>query len=190
MVSPPALAKRDDVAPEACACSRQDEKSVAPSGCRTAPSTLPPLASRLFGGLLFEIVAERVVGGDEEPLLAAVLRDRLAEAVPIGPGVVGPVHGVGRALCARSAARCRRPNRSTTLFFSRAMSPTASATAELGMSTIMSTPSFSYQRRAMPVPMSGLFWWSAERTSTLRLRLLAAVILDRHLRGDDRTGPW
>ncbi|MNV88935.1 hypothetical protein D3C71_1831850 [compost metagenome] len=45
MVSPPPLARPSTCAFEACACSRNDEKSVADSGCRTLPTTLPPLAS-------------------------------------------------------------------------------------------------------------------------------------------------
>src|SRR3546814_4189691 len=45
MVSPPALARPITLAPEACACSRNEEKSLVLSGCRTAPSTLPTAAS-------------------------------------------------------------------------------------------------------------------------------------------------
>src|SRR6478672_1349588 len=44
MVSPPALARPMILAFDACACSRNDEKSEVLSGWRTAPSTLPPLA--------------------------------------------------------------------------------------------------------------------------------------------------
>ena len=40
----------------------------------------------------------------------------------------------------------------------RAISCTASAVPELGMSTISCTPSVSYQRRATDEAMSGLFW--------------------------------
>src|SRR5687768_5061703 len=43
MVSPPALARPTILAFEVCACSRNDEKSLVLSGCRTLPSTLPPL---------------------------------------------------------------------------------------------------------------------------------------------------
>ncbi len=41
----------------------------------------------------------------------------------------------------------------------------ASATEEVVSSVIMSTFSTSYQRRAMALPRSGLFWWSAEMIS-------------------------
>ncbi len=48
-------------------------------------------------GVALERVAERVVGGDEEPGVAAGLDDGVAGAVGEHPGVVGPVHGVRRA---------------------------------------------------------------------------------------------
>src|SRR5258706_4533260 len=43
----------------------------------------------------------------------------------------------------------------------------ASATDEVGTSTITSTPSASYHLLAIWEPTSGLFWWSANTTSTL-----------------------
>ena len=52
------------------------------------------------------------------------------------------------------------------LFFSRVSAETGSATEEVGTSKIASTFSLSYQLRAMETPTSGLFWWSAEITST------------------------
>src|SRR5262245_3251492 len=42
VVSPPALAMPMILALEACACSRNEEKSAVFSGCLTAPITLPP----------------------------------------------------------------------------------------------------------------------------------------------------
>ena len=47
-----------------------------------------------------------------------------------------------------------------SFFFSLAMFCTARPTAETGTSTIRSTCSVSYQRRAIALPMSGLSWWS------------------------------
>ena len=44
IVSPPALARPMILAFDACACSRNDEKSCVFSGCRTLPRTLPPPA--------------------------------------------------------------------------------------------------------------------------------------------------
>ena len=61
------------------------------------------------------------------------------------------------------------PEFRNTLFFSRAMPLMASATEEVGTSTIASTP-WSYHWRAMLAPTSGLFWWSAETTSTAKPR--------------------
>src|ERR1700729_3634785 len=45
IVSPPALARPITLAFDACACSRNDEKSLVFSGWLTLPKTLPPLAS-------------------------------------------------------------------------------------------------------------------------------------------------
>jgi len=53
-----------------------------------------------------------------------------------------------------------------TRFFSRVTPETASATALLGTSTIMSTPSRSSHCRDNETPTSGRFWWSATSTST------------------------
>src|SRR5262245_22388675 len=47
---------------------------------------------------------------------------------------------------------------------------TASATPEFGVSKIASTLSTSYHWRAIAEPTSGLFWWSAEITSTFSPR--------------------
>jgi hypothetical protein len=122
--------------------------------------------------LFFKILAERIVRRDEEPGLAARLENATRERVTVRPGIVGPMNEIGRALAPVSSA-VPAPEPIATLFFSRTMSPTASATAEFGRSTIMSTPSTSSQRRAMPAPTSGLFWWSAETTSTFRFDCLA-----------------
>src|SRR3954447_3803387 len=44
MVSPPALDRPRICALLDCACSRNDEKSLADGGCRTEPRTVPPAA--------------------------------------------------------------------------------------------------------------------------------------------------
>src|SRR5689334_16288952 len=67
------------------------------------------------------------------------------------------------------SAEVAAPDTTNTLFFSFVTSLTASATPELGTSTIMSTPSASYHLRAIADPTSGLLRWSPETTSTLRL---------------------
>src|SRR5829696_3106018 len=44
IVSPPAFARPRICALLDCACSRNDEKSLADSGCRTEPTAVPPAA--------------------------------------------------------------------------------------------------------------------------------------------------
>src|SRR3546814_17999006 len=58
-----------------------------------------------FAGLAFERMAEGVVGGQEEPRVAAVSDQRLAGAVREGGGVVGPVDAGGRARLVRVIRR-------------------------------------------------------------------------------------
>src|SRR3546814_10063542 len=58
-----------------------------------------------FAGLAFERMAEGVVGGQEEPRVAAVPDQRLAGAVREGGGVVGPVDAGGRARLVRVVRR-------------------------------------------------------------------------------------
>ena len=48
-------------------------------------------------GVALERIAEGIVGGEEEPGIAAALYNRVAGAVRQRPGVVDPVYGVGRA---------------------------------------------------------------------------------------------
>ena len=80
------------------------------------------------------------------------------------------------------------PELRNTLFFSRVIWLTASATDEFGTSTIMSTPSWSYHCRAMLEPMSALFWWSANTTSIF-MPLAAAPKSSIALRAA-HTEPW
>src|SRR6478752_5145369 len=84
-VSPPAFASPITLAFEACACSRNDEKSDVLSGWRTLPSTLP------------QVLAEGVVGGEEEPGVEARLYGRKAGHVGLAVGVEHIVDGVGTA---------------------------------------------------------------------------------------------
>ena len=49
-------------------------------------------------GIAFERMAEGIVGGEEEPGVAAGLHQRLAGAIGEHPGVISPVHGIGIAL--------------------------------------------------------------------------------------------
>ena len=63
-------------------------------------------------------------------------------------------------------AEVAAPEFRNAFFFSRVIWFTASATDEVGTSTIASTLSVSNHWRAMLAPTSGLFWWSAETIST------------------------
>ena len=67
------------------------------SGCLTPPSTLPPLAVTTALVSRSSACAEGVVGGQEEPGVAAGLGQRLAGAVGEHVGVVGVGDGVGVA---------------------------------------------------------------------------------------------
>src|SRR5205823_5741424 len=53
-----------------------------------------------FGGLFFQIVTKGVIGGQKKPFLAALGDHGFAEATAVGVGIIGPVHGVRRALFA------------------------------------------------------------------------------------------
>src|SRR5688500_2891160 len=70
------------------------------------------------------------------------------------------------ALPVRSAEAA--PETRNAFFLSLVLWFTASATDEVGTSTITSTPSASYHLLAIGEPMSGLFWWSAAMISTVR----------------------
>ena len=111
MVSPPALARPRICALLDCACSMNDEKSLAESGARTEPTTLPPDGQHDLGRVGLQLRAERVVGGQEVPALAAGLDDGGCGALGQRDRVVGVVHGVRRALLVgqRRAARADRP---------------------------------------------------------------------------------
>ena len=65
---------------------------------------------------------------------------------------------------------------------------TASATPELGTSTMTSTLSASYHWRAIWEPTSALFWWSAEMISTF-MPFLAASKSSTAMRAAT-TEPW
>ena len=60
------------------------------------------------------------------------------------------------------------PTARKTLFFSLTTDCTASATEDVGTSSSTSTPSRSNHSRLIDTARSGLFWWSAVITCTLR----------------------
>ena len=65
------------------------------------------------------------------------------------------------------------PEVTKTLSLSLPIWLTATATEEVATSKIASTPPWSYHRRAMAAPTSGLFWWSAKAIETLRSGAIA-----------------
>jgi metal-dependent amidase/aminoacylase/carboxypeptidase family protein len=73
-----------------CACSRNDEKSW----LLIAADYLAAILQDGRGGVALQRLAECVVGGDEEPCVAAGLGDRSAGSVGQHPGIVGPVNRV------------------------------------------------------------------------------------------------
>ena len=95
------------------------------------------LAARLRDdrlGVALERVAEGVVGGEEEPGVAAALDHGAAGALGQRVGVVGPVDGVGRA-CLPVRSDEPAPELMKILFFSLVIWLTASATEEVGTSS-------------------------------------------------------
>ena len=78
---------------------------------------LAAACQHFFARLLFEIVSECIVGGDEEPGLGAGREHATCQRVTIGPSVVGPVHEIRRALCTREQRGAgARTNRDLVLF--------------------------------------------------------------------------
>ena len=110
-------------------------------------------------------MAEGVVGGEEEPGVAAALDDRLAGAVGQRVGVVGPVDGgrragslgqIGRGRAGDDGRPCSSPRRPP--------GPPARPTRSARRRSRRPRPA-SIHSRAMVEPTSGLFWWSAETIS-------------------------
>ena len=87
----------------------------------------PAIGEDHGGRVMLERVAERVVGGDEEPTGAAGPRQRLRRPVRERPCVIGPMHGVGRAFGAGQLHRAG-PDPMNTAWDPRVTSATASAT--------------------------------------------------------------
>ena len=107
VVSPPALARPMILAFDACACSRNEREVLRVERRAHLAQHLAAVLQHDGLGVALERLAERVVGGDEEPRVAARLDDRAAGAVGQHPRVVGPVHGVGRARLAGQVRRRR-----------------------------------------------------------------------------------
>ena len=90
---PPPRARRP-AAPEACACEQEGREVRCRDRRAHAADHLAAVLQELLGRLPLQVVAEGVVGGDEEPGLAAALRPRPWRA------------SARRPRCRRSSARC------------------------------------------------------------------------------------
>ncbi len=99
------IGKRNRFGARALRLQQQRRKVAGPDRVAGRAQHLPALLHEFLGELLLQVVAKGVVGGDEVDALDALLRDRAGDAVTVGPGVVGPVHGVGRALGAGEQRR-------------------------------------------------------------------------------------
>ena len=76
-VSPPALASPMIFAFESCACSRKEEKSLVVERRADAAQHLAAIGLHHGRRVAFERMAEGIVGGEEEPGVAAGLHQRL-----------------------------------------------------------------------------------------------------------------
>ncbi len=66
---------------------------------------LSAMLHELVCELLLQVMAKGIIGGDEIDALDPLLRHCARKAVAIGPGVVGPVYGVGRTFAAGEQRR-------------------------------------------------------------------------------------
>ena len=84
-------------------------------------STCPAFRLHFFTRLLFQVLAERVVGGDQEPALAALRQHATRDAVAHRPGVRTSSARCWVSIWRQSEVSCLAPEPISTLFFSRAM---------------------------------------------------------------------
>jgi len=183
-VSSPALAKPMTFAPEACRSQRMPH----------AAEYLAAGGLHRLRGLFLQIMTEGVVGGDEEPLLAALLHDRLAEAATVGIGVVGPVHGIRRTLFAGQQHRaCARSDEGLVLLRAHAGDGKRDRRVRNVEDRVDAVVLVPAPRDADPDVRLVLM---IRRDDLDRLaRGLSAIVFDRHLGSDDRAdalvaGEW
>ena len=97
MVSPPALASPITLRRRPAPAAGRTRSPWPGNGCAHGAEHLAAGCLDDRGGVALQRVAEGVVGGEEEPAVAALLDHGAAGAVGERIGVVGPVDGVGRA---------------------------------------------------------------------------------------------
>ena len=117
VVSPPALARPIISLSTICACSRNDEKSLPVERMTHLAEHLAAVLLDHRRGIALERVPECVIGREEEPVVAAGLHHRGAGAVGEHPGVISPMHGVGRLHFAPVRSEDAAPDTMNTLFF-------------------------------------------------------------------------
>ena len=82
---------------DACAWRMNDERSAVVNGMSDRAQHLAAVLRDHRGGIAFQRMAEGIVGGEEEPAVAAALGDLLGGADGKRAGVEHPLQGVGRA---------------------------------------------------------------------------------------------
>ena len=98
IVSPPALARPEDLRLAALRLQQEGRKIAGVQRRVHRAHHLAAGGLDHLGGIGLQLLAERVVGRQEEPGLAALLDHRVAGALGQRHRVVGPMHRVGRAL--------------------------------------------------------------------------------------------
>ena len=107
MVSPPAFAS-PMILGSRCLRLQQERGEVgAGEGVTDLAQHLAAALEHDRFGVTLERIAEGIIGGEEEPGVAAALDDRVAGAVRQRPGIVDPMYGVGRARLAGEIGGCR-----------------------------------------------------------------------------------
>ena len=150
------VGEAEDLRARALRLQEVGRKSDVPSGTRTSPATVPPPALTTSVAPLLELRAEGIVGGEEEPALAALVEDRLGRAVGERGRVVAVVDRVGVQSLPVSDAPAA-PIAKNGTFFSLAAAAMARLTPVLDPPSSMVRPSVSAHSRNFCPPMSGLF---------------------------------
>src|SRR5262245_63099083 len=101
-------------------------------------------------------MAEHVIDRDEEPRIFSASDHGVASHLAERVSIVCPVNAIRRASWAGEIEEAV-PDIRNTRSLSRVIPCTASATDEVGTSTMTSTLPVSYHSRAMLEPTSGLF---------------------------------
>ena len=138
-------------------------------------------------GVALERMAEGVIRGQEEPAVAAGLHQRLAGAVGERPGVVGPVDRIGRALRTGQIRGGRARNQEHLVLFANDLADGERDRGGRHVDDDVDLVDVDPGARDVGADV-GLVLMVGADDLDLHAFLLAAEILDRHLRGDDGAG--